>query len=240
MKYYIASCMFTSRYPQLSRKIQNYITERGDIEIIRCCTPSWKVKFYEGKMPEGELRDAWKALPHMKNFSPEDEIWSICHNCTNIAEEYFHVENVHSIWELIDGDGQFVFPDYSGLKVTVQDCWRSKDRPKEQAAVRSLLSKMNIEYIENEKNHLETDFCGATLYMTELPRNPKLAPKHYAQNIEGLFQPHTEEEQKRIMEEYCSRYKTDTVVCYCHYCLDGLKMGNVDGRHIAQMLFDGE
>lgn len=75
MKYYIASCMFTSRFPQLSWKIQNYIAERGDIEIIRCCTPSWKVKFYEEKMPEGELRDAWKALPHTKNFSPEDEIW---------------------------------------------------------------------------------------------------------------------------------------------------------------------
>lgn len=118
MKYCIASCMFTSRFPQLSRKIQNYIAERRDIEIIRCCTPSWEVKFYEEKMPE-------------------DEIWSICHNCTNIAEEYFHVENVHSIWELIDEDGQFVFPDYSCLKVTVQDCWRSKGRPKEQAAVRS-------------------------------------------------------------------------------------------------------
>lgn len=51
MKYYIASCMFTSRFPQLSRKIQNYIAERGDIEIIRCCTPSWKVKFYEKKCP---------------------------------------------------------------------------------------------------------------------------------------------------------------------------------------------
>lgn len=60
-------------FPQLSRKMQNYIAERGDIEIIRCCTPSWKVKFYEEKMPE-------------------DGIWSICHNCTNIVEEYFHVE----------------------------------------------------------------------------------------------------------------------------------------------------
>lgn len=132
MKYYIASCMFTSRFPQLSRKIQNYITERGDIEIIRCCTPSWKVKFYEGKMPEGELRDAWKALPHMKNFSPEDEIWSICHNCTNIAEEYFHVENVHSIWELIDGGRAVRFSRLFGFE---SDCsgLLEVERPPEKA-----------------------------------------------------------------------------------------------------------
>lgn len=111
--------MFTSRFPELSKKIQDYIAARGDIEIIRCCTPSWKVKFYEDKMPEGELRELWRSLSHTKEFKPDDEIWSICHNCTNIAEEYFHVENVPSIWELIDSDEQFVFPDYSGLKVTV-------------------------------------------------------------------------------------------------------------------------
>lgn len=32
------------------------------------------------------------------------------------------------------------------------------------------------------------------------------------------------------MKEYCKRYKTDTVICYCHYCLEGLpeaKMGSI-------------
>ena len=63
------------------------------------------------------------------------------------------------------------------------------------------------------------------------PRNPKLAPKHYVEDAEGLFIPHSAEEQEAIMKEYCRNYKTDSVVCYCHYCLEGLKTGGVDGMH---------
>lgn len=39
------------------------------------------------------------------------------------------------------------------------------------------------------------------------------------------------------MKDHCAQYETDTVVCYCHYCLEGLKTGEVDGRHIAHLLF---
>lgn len=39
------------------------------------------------------------------------------------------------------------------------------------------------------------------------------------------------------MKEYCSHYQTETVICYCHYCLEGLPQGGADGRHIAQLIF---
>lgn len=39
------------------------------------------------------------------------------------------------------------------------------------------------------------------------------------------------------MKEYCKRYKTDTVVCYCHYCLEGLLAGVKNGIHLAELLF---
>ncbi len=237
MKYYIASCVFTAQFPELSRRIQKYVESRGDLCILRCCTPSWKVQIYEEKMPEGPLREAWQALPHTRQFQPEDAVWSLCHNCTNIVEESYPGAKGYSLWELIDQDDRFVFPDHRGMQVTIQDCWRSRDRAGEQAAVRNLLRKMHIAYTEADKHHGETDFCGMTLYRPQVARNPKMAPKHYAQGIDGLFLPHTEEEQKQIMQEYCRQYRTDTVVCYCHYCLEGLKAGGVDGRHIAQLLF---
>lgn len=239
MKYYIASCMFTAQFPELSLKIQDYIRGKyKDIEIIRCCVPDWKVKIYEEKMPEGILRDNWVSLPPTADFASGDEVWSLCANCSNIIEECHPNTAVHSLWELIDSDDDFPFPDYSGLKATVQDCWRSRDRKEVQDAVRSLLKKMNIDFIEADRHHSETDFCGTSLYRPQVSRNPKLAPKHYAENIDGLFLPHTEEEQKRIMEEYCSHYKTDTVICYCHYCLEGLKTAGIDGRHLAHILFE--
>lgn len=43
---------------------------------------------------------------------PEDGIWSICHNCTNIAEEYFHVEadNGEILQSVQDGHGCLLLP----------------------------------------------------------------------------------------------------------------------------------
>ena len=236
-KYYIASCVFSSQFPELSYRIQDYVRERFGMQIVRCCIPKYKLKDFEDRFPDGELREKWQALPDSGDFQKGDEVFSLCHNCNNIIEEVHPEIHVRSLWELIDSDERFPFPDYRGMQVTVQDCWRSRDRKEEQDAIRSLLKKMGIDYAEIGANREKTDFCGASLYRPQPPRNPRLAPKHYVEGAEGLFIPHTSEEQVRLMEDYCKQYPTETVVCYCHYCLEGLKMGKVDGRHIAQLLF---
>ena len=235
--YYIASCVFTSRFPELSQRIQDYVTKRFGFEIVRCCVPSYKLSFFEEKMPEGELRECWKALPDSGMFKEGDIVYSLCHNCNNIIEEMHPGVEVHSLWELIDQDEQFVFPDYSDMNAAVQDCWRSKERKEEQDAVRSLLAKMNIAYAELPENHADTQFCGNSLYRKQPERNPKLAPKHYVEGAAGKFIPHTEEEIAEIMHEYCRTIPTDKGICYCHYCLEGLLAGGVDACHLAQLVF---
>ncbi len=237
MKYYIASCVFTAQFPDLSRRIQKYVQERFGLKVVRCCVPSYKIKEFEDRMPDEESRAHWASLPDSGHFQPGDTVYSLCHNCNNIIDEVHTGVEVHSLWELLDRDNQFPLPDYEGLKVTLQDCWRSRDRTDEQAAVRSLLTKMHILYEEAPKNHAETGFCGISLLRAQPPRNPKLAPRHYVDGTEGLFEPHTPEEQERIMREYCAALPTKTVVCYCHYCLEGLKLGGADARHMADLLF---
>ena len=236
-KYYIASCVFTSKYPVLSASIQEYVRRRFDLKVVRCCVPHYKLREFEEKMPEGEARDRWSALPDSAVFQKGDEVYSLCHNCNNIIEEMHPEICVHSLWELLDADDRFPFPDCRGWKVTVQDCWRSRDRKSEQDAVRSLLKKMNIDYAETEENRDKTEFCGVSLYRPQPPRNPKLAPRHYVEGAAGKFEPHTPEEQESLMREYCSRFVTDKVVCYCHYCQEGLQLGGVDSRHLADLLF---
>ena len=236
-EYYIASCVFTSRFPELSIKIQDYVRSRFGLSVVRCCVPKYKINEFENKMPEGSLREAWASLPDSGVFQKGDRIYSLCHNCNNIIEEMHPDIHVHSLWELLDGDRSFPFPDFHGMKAAVQDCWRSRDRKAEQDAVRSLLRKMNICFVETEPNHENTDFCGVSLYRPQPPRNPKLAPKHYAEGAVGKFIPHTPEEQEQLMKEYCSRFTESKVICYCHYCLEGLLAGNADAYHIAQLLF---
>ena len=236
-EYYIASCVFTSRFPELSRKIQDYVRERFGYTVVRCCVPRYKLREFEERMPEGVFRDRWSSLPDSGAFAEGDRVFSLCHNCNNIIEETHPGVRVRSLWELIDSDPGFPFPDYQGLRAYVQDCWRSRDRKDEQDAVRSLLSKMNIEVMETAENRDRTEFCGASLHRAQPARNPTLAPKQYVDGAAGKFIPQTPEEQKETMLDYCSRFGNDKVICYCHYCLEGLQMGEADASHLAQLLF---
>lgn len=235
-KYYIASCMFTAKLPTISLKIQDYINTKPDIKLVRCCIPNYKVNFNTNRISNSIVQNAWMQLPVSATFQPNDTVISVCHNCTNIVDEWRGAK-VLSLWEMIDQDPSFSFPNYNGLEVTVQDCWRTRERREEQDAVRGLLRKMNIRYVEARKNHEETDFCGSTLYREQPEKNSKLAPKHYVEEAAGKFITHSTEDQIKIMKTYCGQYRTNTVVCYCHYCLEGLLQGNIDGRHIAELLF---
>lgn len=104
-------------------------------------------------------------------------------------------------------------------------------------AVRSLLAKMNLEYLKLPMDREKADFCGKSLYRPQVSRNPKLALIHYQEQAQGLFTEHTEEEQVRLMQEYCKRYQTEKVVCCCHYCLEGLLAGGVNAMHLAELQF---
>lgn len=236
-EYYIASCVFTSQFPDLSLRIQNYVRERFGFTVVRCCVPRYKLREFEEKMPEGGLRESWSSLPDSGLFCEGDIVYSLCHNCNNLIEEMHPGVEVHSLWELIDSDPAFSYTDHHGIKAYVQDCWRSRDRKAEQDAVRSLLTKMNIEVMEFAETKGQTEFCGASLYRAQPPRNPKLAPKHYIDGAVGKFIPHSSEEQKKIMLEYCRKFNGHKVVCYCHYCLEGLLMGGANADHLAQLLF---
>ncbi len=235
--YYIASCVFTSQFPELSFRIRDYVRGRWGFQTVRCCVPKYKLQEFTDRMPEGKFRNAWSDMQDSSRFENGDRVYSLCHNCNNIIGEMHPGVSVHSLWELIDRDDSFSFPDYSGSTVTVQDCWRAKDRIEEQNAVRNLLGKMNIQYIEAPEHHDSTEFCGMSLYRPQPPRNPKLAPKHYVEQASGKFISHTQEEQIRFMRDHCRQFSTEMVICYCHYCLEGLLAGSVDAKHIAQLLF---
>ncbi|MBE6564506.1 MAG: hypothetical protein E7655_04465 [Ruminococcaceae bacterium] len=235
--FYIAGCVFTARFPELSARIQRYVQERFEIPVVRCCFSQYKLREFEEKMPEGPLRESWRALPDSADVRPGDVVYSLCHNCANIIEEQVPGAVVKSLWELIDGDDSFPLPDLSHVEATLQDCWRAHERKEEQDAVRSILQKMGISFCEAEPSRGQTRFCGSSLLRAQPPRNPKAAPRHYVEQAKGLFIPHTEEEQVRRMRDYCRTLKTDTVICYCHYCLEGLLQGGKDGRHLAELVF---
>lgn len=101
-------------------------------------------------------------MPDCGDFAPGDTVYSLCHNCSAIIEEYKTGVEIKSLWELILSDNDFPYPDYSGADITVQDCWRTRERTAEQDAVRELLKKMNFTVRELEMNREKTQFCGVS------------------------------------------------------------------------------
>ena len=238
-RFFVASCVFTEGEPELSRKVQTYVKERFSLPIIRCCVEKYKVQEFEERMPEW-YRDEWKNIKHFEKYPAGSTMISICHNCSAIFEERHPEICRQSIWELILEDESFPYPDYHGERMAVQDCWRSKENRAEQDAVRELMKRMNIKVVELTENHERTKFCGYSLYQKQPPRNPKLAPKRFLEGAKGLFQEHTEEEKRQLMEDYCASIPTEKVVAYCHYCIRGLNLGGKQGIHLARLLFEKE
>ena len=238
-KFFVASCVFTEEYPELSRKIQAYVKRVFALPIIRCCVANYKVEEFEKRMPDW-YRDEWREITHYENFPANSTMVSLCHNCSAIFEERHPEIQRQSLWELILEDKNFSYPDYHGEKMTVQDCWRQKENRAEQNAVREILRRMNVEIVELADNYEKTKFCGYSLYQPQPPRNAKLAPKRFLYGAEGLFQEHTAEEKRRLMQEYCAKISTEKVVAYCHYCVRGLKLGGKQGLHLASLLFESE
>ncbi len=236
-EYYIASCVFTSKYPDLSRKVQEYVRDRFGMNIVRCCVPKYDLQRFTDMMP-ADYQDTWGNMPDCADFRAGDTVYSICHNCSAILEETMPRVRLKSIWELILSDAEFPYPDYGGGAVTVQDCWRARDRAEEQNTVRELLRRMRFEIRELPDNRENTDFCGVSLYRPSPKRNLEMAPKRFVTNAAGKFIPHSKEEQTDLMRKYCRRLNGEKVAAYCHYCLEGLLLGGADARHLAALLFE--
>lgn len=232
---YIASCVFTQRYPELSARIQHYLKNRFNMNMARCCTRGYKTAETEAKIPDWYLSE-WKAIPAFRDLRPGDTMVSICGTCMAIFAETHPEIKRKSLWELVLEDREFEYPNFNGYVVTVQDCWRFKDNPGVRHAVRLLLHKMGIDV--QEMPDPKPDFCGTYLLEPAPLRNRLQAPKHFVAQAAGKFLPHTPEEQRLEMRKYCRRFGTDMIVAYCHSCTRGLKLGGANAWHLAQLLFD--
>ena len=215
MKYvYFPSCNFTKALPEVSERIKAFLSTRG-VEVTGCC-----------------------RLNHAA-LTPDCVALTICQTCRIIIEENCPGVRVMSVFEYLDGLDDFPFPDYGGEAITVQDCYRAREHAGEKAAVRSLLKKMNFQVVELPGRDEEVNFDGAWMFRPVMEFNRKLAPKTFGR-IEKDLNPQPPEWIDRYLRDYCARFKTNRVACYCNSCLGGLNQGLPEGKeavHLARLLF---
>ena len=168
-----------------------------------------------------------------------DKALVCCNNCAALIEENSAAQ-IEFVWQLIDKDPDFDFPDYKGEKITVQDCWAAFEKLDLQNTIRSLLKKMNFQVLEQEENFSRTKFHGTMLLGPCPPGNAKLVKKRYVLNGSHMFTPMNDEEKKIFLTKHCKKIKTPRVCTYCKSCTDGINLGGLEGVHILELLFPTE
>ena len=215
MKYYFPSCNFTRVRPATSEKIKTFMAASG-VRVVGCCRPGHKAL------------SGWN-----------DTVITVCETCSIIIGENRPAAKVISLYEFVDNLPDFPFPDYKGERITLQDCYRAKAKEAEKAAVRSVLRKMHVEVVELPGTEEEINFDGSFLFAPMRPDNFTLAPRRF-EEIKQDMQPKSPDEIKVWLKDYCQRFTTERVACYCNSCLTGLEQGLPEGKravHVAELLF---
>ncbi len=205
MNIYFPSCNFTARHPDSAKQARAYFKER--MKVAGCC-----------KFDRNEYTD-------------EDQGYVLCQACREILSPKI---NIKSIWEYIDDDEDFVFPDYHGQKMIIQDCWRDRDQKDVHIAVRNLLKKLNIEAVEIEASKEKANFCGNIHLEVEneelLERMKQYPDTPISKLPEGL--------QADLFKDYVSHYPGSyPIICTCNSCLLGVQTGGGDGIHLLELIF---
>jgi hypothetical protein len=214
MIHYFPSCNFTAMKPEVSERIKNYMASQG-VNVLGCCRPG------------------------RKELAAGDDVVMVCETCNILVGESRPDVNCMSLYEYLDNKDDFVFPDYGGETVTIQDCYRAQNRDGEKTAARSLLKKMNFNVVELEGTAEEKMYDGEWLFREVRPDNALLAPKRFAKIREDV-EIKTDEEGEAYLKAYCKRFTTDKVACYCNSCYKGLNKGGREGLHMAELLFPAD
>ena len=139
-----------------------------------------------------------------------DTVIYVCPTCALIMQESNPSVKLKSIYEVVlECDSlptkkkPLSWVDLKKEKITVQDCWRSRNHPNLQATVREILEKMNASIVELENNFEHSDYCGSSLLQGPSPRYKTLAPNLFK---DPIFKPCSFEEQEKILSKHAEQY----------------------------------
>lgn len=214
MLHYLPGCDVRKNHPQAVLKMQSYMQEKDAI-IDQCC----------------RVRNQF--------LNKGDTIVNNCTLCHIVLGET-HPDNERlSLYEFVLKDESFPWVDHHGEKITIQDCWRTRNELNIQNDVRQCLQKMNFKIIEMEDNFSQTKFCGVWLNNEPAIDCIEIAPKTFHHILKNYTHLIPEDEQIKNMQERVNLYTTEKIVVYCNGCERGIKLGGGQPVHIIELLAEG-
>lgn len=204
---YFPSCNFAKASPAAAKKLRGYLSAQGML-TAGCCRVEKGYNF-----PETNALYVCQACREFLEGRPENQV-----TCENL-------------FVYLERDQNFPWPDYSGLTVTVQDCWRDRAHLEIFQAVRSALQKMRVQVVEMAENREHSVFCGNLHFEPQKPENKALLREHAGVPLFQL----PEDAQKSLMREQVEKYPCSLALCYCNRCVQGVAMGGGKSVHLLEL-----
>ncbi|MCF0115201.1 MAG: hypothetical protein HUJ56_07600 [Erysipelotrichaceae bacterium] len=120
---FFPGCNVKSRYSKSSQLLADYLYKRYLIAPEGCCKENYT------------------------KIDKDTNVILICNNCAAELCKRIELNNVSFIYEIIDEDKDFIFPDYQGMTLYLQECHHGYYNKDIETTIHSLLKKMNINYI---------------------------------------------------------------------------------------------
>lgn len=203
---YFPSCNFTAASPEAAEKIREYFSAK--MPVAGCC------RVDQLNFPEGSTAVYF------------------CQACRETlearADGRFLLQN---LFEYLNEDADYPWPDYSGLTVTVQDCWRDREHPEIFDAVRSVLQKMRVSVIEMTENRAHSRFCGNLHLEPQKESSLQLLEAYKGRPLYEL----PEDVQRTLMQEQVETLPCDLAVTYCNRCKAGILLGGGKAVHLLEL-----
>ena len=201
---YYPSCNFTKASPETAKRLSAYLSRR--MHSAGCCRTD--------KHP----------------LAPGETALYFCQACREVLSPRMPVEN---LYVYLDLDDALSLPSYQGLEVDLQDCWRDRDHPEIQAAVRSLLSKMQIRWVDSPDGGEHSRFCGNLHFEPRWPENLARMAQYPGLSIQQM----PPEVQADLMAEQVADYRCGWAVAYCNRCVSGIRLGGGNSVHLLELIF---
>ncbi|MDY3070369.1 MAG: heterodisulfide reductase-related iron-sulfur binding cluster [Parabacteroides sp.] len=191
---YVPGCALMSYKPDLAYKLKEVIENKyGKMDtLLTCC-------FRKPELDSGT-----------RIFTP-------CATCASRYEKlYPDCTSIFFLKEMAESD-DFIFPDYNGIEMSIQDPCSARTEPEYLSSVRKLLERMNIKIVEAQRSGSKSKCCGQTFYgKTD---NDKI---------------------RSLMVSRANEMPCENVVVYCASCIMSMTVGGRKPRYILDLLFGEE
>lgn len=204
---YFPSCNFTAASPVAADRLRAYLS--GKMPVTGCC-----------RKDLASAGDGNTAI-------------YFCQACRETLESRESgMPRTENLFVYMARQTDFPWPDYTGLQVHVQDCWRDRNHPEIFDAVRSALQKMHIQIVELDENREKSTFCGNLHFESNRPENQAVMAQYPGLPVFRM----PENVQAVLMREQVEKYTLPLTGTYCNRCTMGITAGGGKAVHVVELM----